>query len=136
MLDFNIKDVKEGKKNLWMEPGDIVSVLDVDVAYVVGNVKKAQEIKLREPITLSQAIAKAEGVKDTTDKERIVILRRKADSLDREEMVFNLKDIEQQKISDPVLQPNDIIAVSKDKNESNNERFAKRINIRTSSTFL
>lgn len=115
LLDFKIKEVKEGKQSLWMEPGDIVSVLDVDVVYVVGNVNKAQEIKLKEPITLSQAIAKAEGVKDTTNKENVVILRRKEDSFDREELVYNLKDIEQQKISDPVLQPNDIVAVSKDK---------------------
>lgn len=115
LLDFKIKDVKEGKQNLWMQPGDIVSVLDVDVAYVVGNVNKAQEIKLKEPITLSQAIAKAEGVKDTTDKESVIILRRKPDSFDREELIYNLKDIEQQKISDPILQPNDIVAVSKDK---------------------
>lgn len=115
LLDFKIKDIKEGKQNLWMQPGDIVSVLDVDVAYVVGNVNSAQEIKLREPITLSQAIAKAEGVKDTTDKASVTILRRKEDSFDREELVYNLKDIEQQKISDPILQPNDIVAVSKDK---------------------
>lgn len=114
LLNYKITDITAGKENLWMEPGDIVSVMDAEVIYVVGNVNKPQEIKLKEPITLSQAIAASEGVKSTTDKEAIRILRRKEDSFDREELVFNLKDIETQKISDPVLEPNDIVAVSKD----------------------
>ncbi len=114
LLDYKIKDILESKENLWMQPGDIVSVLDADVVYVVGNVNKRQTLKLKEPITLSQAIAAAEGVKDTTDKSSVKILRRKPDSLDREELVFNLKDIENQKIVDPELEPNDIVAVSKD----------------------
>lgn len=114
LLEYKISDITQSKKNLWMQPGDIVSVMDAEVVYVVGNVNKPQEIKLKEPITLSQAIAAAEGTKSTTDKKNIRILRRKADSFDREELSFNLSDIESQKISDPVLEPNDIVAVSKD----------------------
>ena len=114
LIDYKIRDILESKENLWMQPGDIVSVLDADVVYVTGNVNKRQTLKLKEPITLSQAIAASEGVKDTTDKSSVKILRRKADSLDREELVYNLKDIESQKIADPELEPNDIVAVSKD----------------------
>lgn len=114
LIDYKIKDILESKENLWMQPGDIVSVLDADVVYVTGNVNKKQTLKLKEPITLSQAIAASEGVKDATDKSSVKILRRKPDSLDREELVFNLKDIESQKIEDPELEPNDIVAVSKD----------------------
>src|ERR1035437_1116019 len=38
--EFKIRDVQEGKKSLLMRPGDVVSVLDADVVYVYGNVKK------------------------------------------------------------------------------------------------
>lgn len=114
LLEYKITDITESKQNLWMQPGDIVSVMDAEVVYVVGNVNKPQEMKLKEPITLSQAIAAAEGTKATTDKKNVRILRRKQDSFDREELFFNLQDIESQKISDPILEPNDIVAVSKD----------------------
>lgn len=114
LLYYKISDITESKENLWMQPGDIVSVKDADVVYVVGNVNKPQEIKLKEPITLSQAIAAAQGTKSSTDKKNVRILRRKPDSFDREELSFNLQDIESQKVSDPVLEPNDIVAVSKD----------------------
>lgn len=117
LLQYKIKDITEGRDNLWLKPGDIISVLDADIIYVVGNVNKPKEIKLREPITLYQAISSAEGVKSTTDKENVRILRRKEDSFEREELVFNLKDIETQKVADPVLQPDDIVAVSKDKSK-------------------
>ncbi len=39
-ISYNLNDVLEGKENPWMQPGDIVSVLVADEAYVVGNVFK------------------------------------------------------------------------------------------------
>lgn len=114
LMNFKIKDVLEAKQNLWMQPGDIVSVLDSDVIYVYGNVNKEGPIKLKEPITLTQAIVSAEGFKPSTKKDKIRILRQKADSLEREELVFNLNDIDKRKVQDPYLQPNDIVAVSED----------------------
>jgi polysaccharide export outer membrane protein len=98
-----------------MQPGDIVSVLDADFVYVVGNVNKPGRIPLKGPISLTQAIATAEGTKAATDKDSIRILRMKPGTTEREELVFNLKEIESLKTPDPILQVNDIVAVSKDK---------------------
>jgi polysaccharide biosynthesis/export protein len=114
LLGFKIRDIQEGKKTFWMQPGDVVSVLDADIVYVYGNVQKQGEIKVREPITLTQAIASAEGLKSATKMDRIRILRQKGDSLDREEKVYNLNDIDKGKVRDPYLEPNDIVAVSQD----------------------
>ena len=36
------------------------------------------------------------------------------DSIERKEFTYNLKDIEKRVIQDPYLEPNDIVAVSKD----------------------
>jgi polysaccharide biosynthesis/export protein len=113
LMNFKVKDVLEGKQNLWMQPGDVVSVLDSDVIYIYGNVKKVGAVKMREPITLTQAIVSAEGLKPTA-KSQVKVLRQKQDSSEREELVFNLKDIESRKIQDPFLEPNDIVAVSED----------------------
>lgn len=114
LLGFKLRDIQEGKKTFWMQPGDVVSVLDADIVYVYGNVQKQGEIKVREPITLTQAIASASGLKSATKMDKIRILRQKTDSLDREELVFNLADIDKGKVRDPYLEPNDIVAVSQD----------------------
>lgn len=113
LMSYKIKDVQEGKQNLWMQPGDIVSVYDADVIYVYGNVNRIGPVKMKEPLTLTQAIVSAEGLKPTA-KSDVRILRLKPGTTDRVEMVFNLKDIEKQKIKDPALEPDDIVAVSED----------------------
>ena len=113
-MSYKLRDIQEGKKTVWIQPGDIVSVLDADLVYVYGNVVKPGQLKVREPITLTQAIASSEGLKSATDKDRVRILRQKPDSIDREELPFNLSDIEKGTVNDPYLEPNDIVAVSKD----------------------
>ena len=115
LYDFKIRDVQEAKVNFWMQPGDIVSVLDADFVYVVGNVNKPGRIALKNPISLTQAIATAEGFKPASKKDTVRILRQKEGTSEREELIFNLKDIEKLKTPDPILQVNDIVAVSEDK---------------------
>ena len=118
LYDFKIRDVQEAKINFWMQPGDIVSVLDADFIYVVGNVNKPGRIALKSPISLTQAIATAEGFKPASKKDTVRVLRQKEGSSEREELVFNLKDIEKLKSPDPILQVNDIVAVSEDQKKT------------------
>ncbi len=117
LMNFKVRDVLEAKQNLWMQPGDIVSVMDADEVYVYGNVAKVGAIKMKEPITLTQAIVSAEGLKPTA-KSLVRVLRQKAGSADRDELKFDLKDIEKRKIQDPFLEPNDIVAVSEDSSKA------------------
>ena len=117
LMNFRIKDVLEAKQNLWMQPGDIVSVLDSDLIYVYGNVNKVGSVKMNEPITLTQAIVSAEGLKPTA-KNVVRVLRQKAGTSEREELTYDLKDIEKRKVQDPFLEPNDIVAVSEDSSKA------------------
>ena len=110
---YNLPDILRGKTNPVMRPGDIVSVLDADEVFVYGNVNKEGRVKIREEITLMQAIVSAEGLKPAS-KSKVRILRQKPGSTEREELIFDLKDIEKRKGVDPVLMPNDIVAVSED----------------------
>lgn len=118
LLDFKISDVMQAKENLVMRPGDIVSVMDADVVYVYGNVNKQGQVTIKEPITLTQAIASAEGLKPATKKDNIRILRQKRGSTEREELVYDLNAIDKQKVQDPFLEPNDVVAVGEDKAKS------------------
>jgi len=114
LLGFKMRDIQEGRKSLWMQPGDVVSVLDADMVYVYGNVIRPGEVRFREPITLRQAIASSEGLKPATEKNNIRVLRQIPDSIERKELIFDLDAIDKGKIGDPYLEANDIVAVSKD----------------------
>ena len=118
LLVFKMSDVLQAKSDLVMQPGDIVSVMDSDVIYVYGNVNKQGQIEIKEPITLTQAIATAEGLKPATQKDSVRVYQQKPGSMEREEFVYSLKDIEKRKVQDPFLEPNDIVAVAEDKVKS------------------
>ncbi|MEO6656209.1 MAG: SLBB domain-containing protein [Pyrinomonadaceae bacterium] len=118
VFGFKVRDIQEGKQTFWMQPGDVVSVLDADIIYVYGNVNRQGSYKVREPITLTQAIVSAEGLKPTANKSKVRILRQKQSSVDREELVFDINQIDKGKIKDPYLEPNDIVAVSEDRTKS------------------
>ena len=114
LYDFKIRDVQEGKKTLWLQPGDVVSVLDADIIYVYGNVIKQGAIKIKGPTTLMQILASAEGLEPAAKKDKVRILRQVAGNAERTEFVFDLNLIDKGKAKDPFLEPNDIVAVSQD----------------------
>ena len=118
VLDYKVRDIQEAKQIVWLRPGDVVSVLDADIIYVYGNVNQQGALKIREPITLTQAIASSEGLKPAAKKSKIRILRQRGGNADREELVFDLDQIDKGKVKDPVLEPNDIVAVSEDRTKS------------------
>lgn len=118
LLDFRLKDVLEAKENLVLRPGDIISVMKADLVYVYGNVNKQGTVEMKEPITLTQAIVSAEGLKAASDKGKIRVLRQMPGGTEREELVYNLDDINKRKVPDPFLEPNDVVAVSEDKVKS------------------
>ena len=117
-VSYNLKDVQDGKQNPWMQPGDVVSVLEADEAYVVGNVFKPAKVSLKDPKTLTQAIAYAGGLDATAKTDKVVIRRQEVGSQDKTELVYDLKDIREKRIPDPQLQANDIVEVSNDRNKS------------------
>ncbi|PYS97864.1 MAG: hypothetical protein DMF63_18535 [Acidobacteria bacterium] len=111
---YALKDIIEGKQNVVMRPGDIVSVLKADIIYVYGNVNEQGQIEIKEPLTLTQALASAKGLKAASDKSKIRVFRQKAGTMDREEFVYDLNKINKRQVQDPFLEPNDVVAVSTD----------------------
>ena len=118
LLDYRLKDILEAKENLVMRPGDIVSVMDADIVYVYGNVNKQGQVTIKEPLTLTQAIASAEGLMSAADKKKIRVLRQKPGGMERDELVYDLTAINKRTAPDPFLEPNDVVAVSEDRAKS------------------
>lgn len=111
---YPIGNVLKGVDNPMMQPGDIVSLLEAEEAYVVGNVEEPTVIQLKGPITLTQAIAKAGGMGNVAKTSKVSIQRYDGGSNERTVLLFDLKDIQEKKIPDPFLQANDIISVPTD----------------------
>ena len=110
---YKLSDVLQGdpKSNPYLEPGDIVTVPEADQVYVVGNVFMPLTISLREPITLTRAIAMAGGLKQDTRKDKIRVLRQEPGTTVRKEITVDLSAIEKKSSEDLALAPNDIIDV-------------------------
>lgn len=99
--------------NQYVQSGDIIRVPEAEIlqAFVVGNVKTGATINLKEPVTLSKAIAMAGGVTPDANIEKIKILRQQPDRLSKTEIIANLKDINKHSQDDILLEPNDIVDV-------------------------
>jgi len=110
---YKLSDVLQGdpKSNPYLEAGDIVTLPEADQVYVVGNVFSPLTIALKEPITLTRAIAMAGGLKQDTRKDKIRILRQEPGTTIRKEITVDLYAIEKKRSEDLALLPNDIIDV-------------------------
>lgn len=110
---YKLSDVLQGdpKSNPYLEAGDIVTLPEADQVYVVGNVFMPLTIPLKEPITLTRAIAMAGGLKQDTRKDKIRILRQEPGTTIRKEITVDLSAIEKKRSEDLSLAPNDIIDV-------------------------
>jgi polysaccharide biosynthesis/export protein len=110
---YKLSETLQGdpKANPFLEAGDIVTVPEADQVYVVGNVFMPLTIPLKEPITLTRAIAMAGGIKQDTKKDKIRVMRREPGSNVKKEIIVDLSAIEKRRAEDIALLPNDIVDV-------------------------
>jgi polysaccharide export outer membrane protein len=114
--NFSVYDLSETMRgeeraNPVVRPGDVITVPDADQAYVVGNVYQPRSISLKEPLSVSRAIAMAGGTQRDTKTDRVRIVRQTRDSGTKQEIYVDLKAIEKRKAEDVALQANDIVDV-------------------------
>ena len=110
---YKLSETLQGdpRSNPYIEAGDIITVPEANLIYVVGNVYTPQTIPLKEPITLSRAVAMAGGVKQDSKKDKVRIVRQEPGSGTSREIVVDLSAIEKKRAEDIALMPNDIIDV-------------------------
>jgi len=113
LASYNLKDTLQAdeKANPYLHPGDIVRLPEADQAFIVGSVKLPKEIVLREPVTVSQAIAMAGGTLPEANGEKIRIIRQQPGTLTKTEIFVNLKMINKHQRDDVALQANDVVDV-------------------------
>jgi polysaccharide biosynthesis/export protein len=110
---YRLSDTLQGypQANPFIEPGDVVTLPEANQVYVVGNVFTPLTIPLREPLTLSRAVAMAGGAKQDSKKDKVRIVRQQPGTSTSQEIVVDLTSIEKKRAEDVALLPNDIIDV-------------------------
>jgi len=112
-VSYKLSETLQGdpRANPYIEPGDTIYLPDADQVYVVGNVGTPLTIPLKEPITLTRAVAMAGGVKQDTRKDKIRIVRQEPGTATKKEIFVDLTAIEKKRAEDVALLPNDIVDV-------------------------
>ena len=113
LVTYKLSDTLRGeeKSNPIVQPGDIITIPDADQVYVVGNVVRPSAIPMKEPITVSRAIAMAGGTLHDTKSDRVRIIRQVPGSLAKSEIYIDLKAIDRHRAEDVALQANDVVDV-------------------------
>ena len=97
--------------NPYLESGDIITLPEAEQVYVVGNVNSPATIPLREPVTVSRAIAMAGGLRQDSKKDKVRIVRQEPGGQTKKEIIVDLSAIEKKRAEDLALLPNDIVDV-------------------------
>jgi polysaccharide export outer membrane protein len=100
--------------NVEVRNGDVLSVSAAQVVYVVGAVTKPGGYVMSDPstgISALQAIALAEGFKSTASTHHALIVRQSTSDNSRKEIPVDLGQIQQGKLTDVELAPNDILYI-------------------------
>ena len=113
---YSLRDSMQGGRdsNPFIQAGDIVSIPEADQAYVIGNVYKPQAVLLKDPVTVSQAIAMAGGTLRATKMSGVRIVRPIKGGTTKQVIPVDLTAINKQSAQDIMLEPNDVVEVPTD----------------------
>lgn len=113
----NLTDLLAAKNpalNLPVHPGDVITVNTASVVFVVGSVGRPGAFAIqdrRSQMTVLQAVAMAEGPLPNASLGKTIIIRQSTSSSERQEIPVDLKKVMRGKVSDQVLEANDILFV-------------------------
>src|SRR5712692_5605611 len=112
-ISLRLNDTMRGeeKANPYVEPGDIVTLPEADQVYVVGNVYSPKTLPLKEPLSISRAVAMAGGPLRDSKTDHVRIVRRQPGSSTASEIFVDLNAIKRRNAEDIALQANDIVEV-------------------------
>lgn len=115
--------------NRAIQPGDLINVPEADVIYISGSVSKPGSFSLKEPLTLTQAVALAGGLAPEAKKSDIRIYRAIPGEPERKELICNYSDIEKGKAKDMPLQASDVVYVNSSQAKSLGIGFVKALTV-------
>jgi polysaccharide export outer membrane protein len=108
-MDIDRADFEDGTLNPVLQNGDIVTVGKARYAYLQGEVGSPGRVRIERGMTLLRALSQSGGLTDWANKKKIQILAEGGGK----PVVYNLKDIQQGRVDDPVLFGGEVIVVKR-----------------------
>jgi polysaccharide biosynthesis/export protein len=108
------KLVSGQSQNIEVRNGDVVSVSAAQVVYVLGAVIKPGGFTLANPtsgVSVLQAVSLAQGFTSVAALDRGLLIRNSTSTHGREEILVDIKDMQQGKITDVLMAPDDILFI-------------------------
>lgn len=111
--NYSLKETLRGDElaNPFVQPGDVVSIAEAEQIFVVGNVIRPSAIALKEPITITRAIAMVGGTMPDTKKDHVRIIRQVPGTTEKNVILVDLNAIDKRQAVDVVLLAGDIVDV-------------------------
>jgi polysaccharide biosynthesis/export protein len=116
VADVKVKTLLAGEKpaeNIPICPHDVVTVPTAELVFVMGEVKKAGEVLLkdRDSISVLQALASADGLGPTPAPQDAKIVRMNPGKTELTVIPVDLRKIQAGKAEDIAMRPNDVLIV-------------------------
>jgi polysaccharide export outer membrane protein len=128
IAEVNLRALVNSEKpedNITLKPNDVITVLQAQVVFVIGQVARPgnYSVSERESLTVLQALSLAGGLNQFASAQNARILRPILGGPKRAELPVNLKDILAGSKMDIPLLPNDILLVP----ENTSKRITARV---------
>lgn len=94
-----------------LRAGDTVVVAGDQDVFIAGAVARPGVLKVREALTLRQAVAQSGGTSEKADRGRVSVWRLLPDGASYRQHQVSLPDIEGGRVGDVVLEPGDVVDV-------------------------
>lgn len=124
---IKVSDLLTGKKdaNPRIFGGDIVTVGEAGLVYIIGGVTNPKQIYIRSQMTVSRAIASAGGFSKDALPQKITISRREGS--ERKIVEIDYEKIKINPAEDLILQPSDIVEVG----QKGNKKSKPQVGLKT-----
>lgn len=98
--------------NIQVLANDVLTVQRAEMVYVIGDVNRAGAVPMAAGrMTITEALARSEGLQKTASKKNVRILRQVAGTTQRQEIPIDFRKVLDGKADDQELKPNDIIVI-------------------------
>lgn len=118
-IKIKIADLLAGKPeaNPLVHSGDVITIEESAIVYLIGDVAAPQRVRLRQGTTLSRALASAGGLSGKSQTVKITIFRRGANNSENKTIITKLNKIAASQ--DVELQANDVVEISQNDRQQN-----------------
>jgi polysaccharide export outer membrane protein len=97
--------------NIQLVANDVVTVQKANLVYVIGDVNRSGAIPLVGRLTVTEALAKSEGLQKSASRKNIRILREVAGNAKRTEISVDFQKVLRGRAEDQELLANDIVII-------------------------